>query len=121
MSWKLNPQEKSEDEDSDFFIISDESADEDDNRLRQEYHMNRPRLKVQGKNYSFLVTQLNLIGKSWKTHPVFFSKFQFLGHDLDRYDIWKTRPYLEEFSRNRSVSRPRIHQKLFFDYFLCFG
>jgi len=41
----LNPQEKSEDEDSDFFIISDESADEDDNRLRQEYHTNRPRLR----------------------------------------------------------------------------
>ena len=28
---------------------------------------------------------LTLIGKSWKTHPVFFSKFQFPGHKLGRF------------------------------------
>ena len=44
MSWTLlKPPEKAEDEDSDFFVISDESPDEDDNRLRLEYHTNRPR------------------------------------------------------------------------------
>jgi len=41
MSWTLlKPPEKAEDEDSDFFVISDESPDEDDNRLRLEYHTN---------------------------------------------------------------------------------
>ena len=34
------PPEKSEDEDSDLSIISDESDDEEDNRLRQEYDIN---------------------------------------------------------------------------------
>ena len=39
MSWTLlKTAEKSEDEDSDFYVISDESPDEDDNRLRLEYH-----------------------------------------------------------------------------------
>ena len=34
MSWTLlKTAEKSEDEDSDFYVISDESPDEDDNRL----------------------------------------------------------------------------------------
>ena len=36
-------------------------------------------------------------------------------------DFLKTRPYLDEFSRNRSMSRSGIHQKLFFNYLLCFG
>ena len=27
---------------------------------------------------------LTLIGKSWKTHPEFFPKFQFRGHEVDR-------------------------------------
>ena len=45
MSWTLlKTAEKSEDEDSDFYVISDESFDEDDNRLRQEYRTNRPKL-----------------------------------------------------------------------------
>ena len=45
MSWKLlKPPEKSEDEDSDFYVISEESTDEEDNGLRQEYHTNRARL-----------------------------------------------------------------------------
>ena len=45
MSWTLlKTAEKSEDEDSDFYVISDESPDEDDNRLRQEYRTNRPKL-----------------------------------------------------------------------------
>ena len=114
MSWKLlNPQEKSEDEDSDFFVISDESADEDDNRLRQEYHTNRPRLRSR-QELLFSGISIKPYWKSWKTHPVFFRNFNFFGMSLT--DIWKTRPY-----RNRSVSRPRIHQKLFFDYLLCFG
>ena len=46
LHWALQreqPRAKSEDEDSDFFIISDESDDEEDNRLRQEYDTNRPR------------------------------------------------------------------------------
>ena len=46
LHWALQreqPPEKSEDEDSDFSIISDESDDEEDNRLRQEYDTNRPR------------------------------------------------------------------------------
>ena len=50
MSWTLlKPPEKSEDEDSDFYVISDESADEEDNRLRLEYHTNRPRLRSRQK------------------------------------------------------------------------
>ena len=45
MSWKLlKPPEKSEDEDSDFYVISEESTDEEDNGLRQEYHTDRARL-----------------------------------------------------------------------------
>ena len=58
MSWTLlKPPEKAEDEDSDFFVISDESPDEDDNRLRLEYHTNRPRfgsrqkLSLAGDNF----------------------------------------------------------------------
>ena len=44
MSWKLlKPPEKSEDEDSDFYVISEESTDEEDNGLRQEYRTNRAR------------------------------------------------------------------------------
>ena len=45
MSWTLiEPPEKSEDEDSDFYVISEESTDEEDNGLRQEYHTDRARL-----------------------------------------------------------------------------
>ena len=61
----------------------------------------------------------NLFGKSWKTHPEIFpkfqfpgcdtggflensssifSKFQFLGHELGRF--LETRSYLDKFSRN---------------------
>ena len=40
MSWKLQESgEKSEDEDSEFYV-SDESDDEKDNRLRNEYDKN---------------------------------------------------------------------------------
>ena len=70
MSWKLNPPQKSEDEDSDFSIISDESADEDDNRLRQEYHTNR-RLRSR-QELLFSGISIKLYWKSWKTHPEFF-------------------------------------------------
>ena len=66
----------------------------------------------------------------WKTHPIFFRNFNFLdmswtdfwkicpsiflytvffkyqGMSLTRF--WKTRPYLDEFSGNRSVSSPKI-------------
>ena len=46
MSWTLlQPREESEDEDSDFFVISDLSADEEDNRLRQEYDTNRESIR----------------------------------------------------------------------------
>ena len=46
MSWTLLQQrENSEDEDSDFFVISDLSADEEDNRLRQEYDTNRESIR----------------------------------------------------------------------------
>ena len=41
MSWRLlKPQEKSED------VKSDESTDEEDNRLRQEYVTNRVRIRL---------------------------------------------------------------------------
>ena len=40
----VEPREMSEDEDSDFSIINDES-DEDDNRFRQEYDINRTRIR----------------------------------------------------------------------------
>ena len=41
MSWPLlKPRENSEDDDSDFNV----STDEEDNRLRQEYNMNRTRI-----------------------------------------------------------------------------
>ena len=45
LHWVLQreqPPEKSEDEHSDFSIISDESDDEEDNRLRQEYDTSLP-------------------------------------------------------------------------------
>ena len=47
----------------------------------------------------------------WKILPVFFSKFQFPGHELDRSmenssKIEHMEKILEEFSRKRSVSRP---------------
>jgi len=41
---------------------------------------------------------------SWKTHPVSFRNFNF--RVISWTDLWETRPYLDEFSRNRSVSRP---------------
>ena len=44
LHWALQreqPPEKSGEEDSDFSIISDESDDEEDNRLRQEYYCYR--------------------------------------------------------------------------------
>ena len=31
------------------------------------------------------MAKLTLIGKSWKTHLEIFSKFQFPGHELDRF------------------------------------
>ena len=37
-----------------------------------------------------------------KIHPVFFRNFNFRGMSLT--DFWKTRPYLDKFTRNRSVS-----------------
>ena len=41
MSWQLQESgEKSEDEDSEFYVISDESDDEEDNRLRNECDKN---------------------------------------------------------------------------------
>ena len=46
----------------------------------------------------------------WKFHPN-FSEFEFLGHDscsMRWTDFWKTRPYLDDFSRNRSVLRPKF-------------
>ena len=45
LHWALQreqPPEKSGEEDSDFSIISDESDDENDNRLRQKYDTNLP-------------------------------------------------------------------------------
>ena len=46
MSWTLiEPPGKSEDEDPDFYVISEESTDEEDNGLRQEYHTDRARLR----------------------------------------------------------------------------
>ena len=51
MSWPLlKPREKSEDEDYDFNVLrihdesTEESTDEEDNRLRKEYDMNRTRI-----------------------------------------------------------------------------
>ena len=45
MSWPLlKPRENSEDDDSDFNISSYESADEEENRPRQEYDMNRTKI-----------------------------------------------------------------------------
>ena len=47
--WALQreqPQEKSEEEDSDFDIISDQSVAEEHNGFRQEYDTYRPRLRT---------------------------------------------------------------------------
>ena len=52
MSWTLLKPEKSEDEDSDFYL---ESTDEEDNRLRQECDMNRAR--IQGNNFEYQETK----------------------------------------------------------------
>ena len=34
---------------------------------------------------SYLIHQLTLIGKSWKTHPNIFPKFRFPWHDIDQF------------------------------------
>ena len=66
MSWKLlKPPEKSEDEDSDFYVISEESTDEEDNGLRPEYHTNRARLR--SRQEFELVLLLNI----WFTVSIF--------------------------------------------------
>ena len=47
----------------------------------------------------------------WKIHPSFFlSKYSvFVKYrDMSQTDIGKTRPYLDDFSRNRSVLRPKF-------------
>ena len=37
-----------------------------------------------------------LIGKSWKTHQIYFSKFQFSGHEFDRFLENSSTPYIDE-------------------------
>ena len=55
MSWPLlKPGENSEDDDSDFNISSYESADEEENRPRQEYDMNRTRIPFKRQKFEFV-------------------------------------------------------------------
>ena len=65
---------------------------------------------------------LTLIGKSWKTHPKFFSKFRFPWHDIDQFlenssiifskfrfpgfgKSWKTHPYFSNTSVFRGMTK----------------
>ena len=64
MSWTLlEPPEKPEDGDSDFYVISEESTDEEDNPLRQEYQTNRERLQSR-QEFEFVKTHYSLVVRS---------------------------------------------------------
>ena len=74
MSWTLiEPPEKSEDEDSDFYVISEESTDEEDNSLRQEYHTNRARLRSR-KEFEFVELLYSLVVRSFFPVKTFLLK-----------------------------------------------
>ena len=44
----------------------------------------KQREEVNFQIFFFEKSPLTLIGKSWKTHPEIFPKFQFPGHELNR-------------------------------------